>query len=135
MPNKKYKIEACDIVFARNYLINRAFKGSEYIERGILTTFRFHEFLRSLDLDDPEHDAFMLNKVCEKCLTARQWSLLKVSVRKCRERNRQEKSQLTIDKDAHKALKDFAAAQGVNLSKAILYLTDYQSRESCVNKS
>ena len=125
MARPKYKISAQDLKFAHRYLM-RALEDSEYIVLGTIRSFQFRQYLERIDLDDdPELEAEILNRWCEKTLTSTQWQRLKVSIRKMRYQASNSDVTITLKPCAHKALQRIVnEGKAPSLSDAIVWLVN-----------
>lgn len=124
MSRPKYRITASDLPFAHAYLL-RALEDSHYIEKGNSVAYQFRLFLDRIDLDDDlEHDAEILNRWCEKYLTTKQWSRLKVTIRKMRYRQSNTDVTITLKPKAHQKLQEIIDnGHAKSLSDAVLWLS------------
>lgn len=125
MSRPKYKITASDLPFVHAYLL-RALEDSHYIMQGNSVAYQFRQFLDRIDLDDDlEHDAEILNRWCEKYLTTKQWSRLKVTIRKMRYRQSNTDVTITLKPEAHQKLQELIdKGYAKTLSDAVLWLSE-----------
>jgi len=123
MARPKYKIIASDLRFAYRYLI-RALEDNEYIVQGTIRSFQFRQYLERIDLnDDPELEAEILNRWCEKALTPDQWNKLKVSIRKMRYQESNSDITITLKPAAHAILQKVVnEGNATSLSEAVEWL-------------
>ena len=123
MARPKYKICASDLRFAYRYLM-RALEDNEYIVQGTIRSFQFRQYLERIDLnDDPELEAEILNRWCEKALTQVQWNKLKVSIRKMRYQESNSYITITLKPAAHAILQKVVnEGNAISLSEAVEWL-------------
>jgi len=123
MARPKYKINASDLHFAYRYLM-RALEDNEYIVQGTIRSFQFRQYLERIDLnDDPELEAEILNRWCEKTLTPSQWNKLKVSIRKMRYQASNSDITITLKPSAHAILQKVVNdGNATSLSDAVEWL-------------
>ncbi len=130
MARPKYKISPHDLSFAHRYLM-RALEDNEYLVLGTIRSFQFRQYLERVDLeDDPELEAEILNRWCEKALNSTQWQRLKLSIRKMRYQESNTDITITLKPRAHAVLQKIVnQGKALSLSDAIEWL-DKQSRSN-----
>ena len=123
MARPKYKISPQDLNFAHRYLL-RALEDNEYLVLGSIRSFQFRQYLERIDLnDDPELEAEILNRWCEKALTSTQWQRLKLSIRKMRYQESNTDITITLKPKAHAVLqKIITEGNAESLSDAVEWL-------------
>ena len=123
MARPKYRISPRDLKFAHCYLM-RALEDNEYLVLGSIRSFQFRQYLERIDLnDDPDLEAQILNRWCEKALTSNQWQRLKVSIRKMRYKESNTDITITLKPKAHAVLQNIInEGNAASLSDAVEWL-------------
>ncbi len=123
MARPKYKITATDLLHAHAYL-KRASEDNEYIVVGNARSYQFRQYLARIDVnEDPEIEAEILNRWCEKVLTTAQWQRLKTSIRKMRYLESNSDRTVALKPEAHLVLHRIVSeGKATNLSEAIMWL-------------
>ncbi|WP_339674226.1 hypothetical protein [Dasania marina] len=120
MARPRYTIQPADIAAARSYLLSKL--NDDAYEVNPPGPADFIRYLTGIDLADAdEHEAHILNRWCETCLSSEQWKRLKLAIRQKRIDYKMIK--IPITKHSHAILQSVINEGNANtLSDAIEWL-------------
>ena len=120
MPRSKYKITSGDVIHATDYVKSRLqLFALDLGDASSRTATK--EFGDAVDVRSKEERANRLNDWCEKYLSGTEWTKLKTSIRKRRERKARkgEIESVSISRKAYALLKKLSTRDNVTYSEAL----------------